>query len=132
MEKKIELSTLNISVNVLMLDNKRFTKSVFNQLPFCKLFTDKLNTKEEIDSFFKVNQIIGYVDNIYKPRFGLHTQRCYLVIKDRKLYISDHYDYTELIDHLNKAKTCDFELHENLRQYLMSKIKDIGQIFISC
>ncbi len=134
MSKKIEISTLNISVNVLMLDNKRFTKSVFNQLPFCTLFDEKLNSEKEIDLFFKQNDIIGYVDNVYKPQWKSYTQRCYLAQENGILYRSFDEDYTGLVNHLQNPITpyVNIELYKNLKAYIYSKISNIGQIFISC
>ena len=54
--KKIGISTLNVTVRVLMLDTKRFTKSIFNQLPGYVL-KDRSSLPEETATV----KIVGYV-----------------------------------------------------------------------
>jgi len=133
MNKKIEISTLNISVNVLMLDNKRFTKSIFNQLPLKRLFTYDLLSIEDVDNYFRENDIIGYVDNVFKHSWSSH-QRCYLINCSGCLYRSADDDYVTLLDQISNKSRTDYneERRKVVSLYLHNRMKGIGQIFISC
>lgn len=46
MNKKIEISTLNVSIRILTLDNKRFTKSIYKQLPKLYFYPNILSWNE--------------------------------------------------------------------------------------
>jgi hypothetical protein len=121
MSKKIEISTLNISVNVLMLDNKRFTKSVFNQLP--EYSFDYLAHQFCIEeSGLRLNdghEIIGFVRNINGSNYTLENIRGTLC----KRSIDDS---TSPIEHKsNKDKI----MYNDLAEYIE---ENYSQIFISC
>lgn len=64
MKKVVEISTMNVSIRVLTLDNKRFTKSIYNQLPY-RGFSNQI--EKQSDTY----QIIGYVSEGDKKDYCL-------------------------------------------------------------
>ena len=114
MSKKIEISTMNISVNVLMLDNKRFTKSVYKQLP-----------EYDFDGELLMNPIqdviiMGFVkDDSDAGKSVLVNYKGVLRRYDYPLFYWEH----------SSKNTIDSEVEcEKVEKVL----NDYGQIFISC
>lgn len=108
MNKKIEISTLNISVKVLMLDNKRFTKAVYKQLPhyilndYYKEFIEESETR----------QILGYVkDDSYSEYSMLINNKGVL---ERWEYPRSYLYDKEFLDEFKKS------------------VSKYSQIYISC
>lgn len=67
--KKLEINTLSVQIKVLTIDQKRFTKSVFNQLPNLA----KRNAICFDEGIFRQN-LIGYVssDGCRTPLFEIN------------------------------------------------------------
>ena len=114
MSKKIEISTMNISVNVLMLDNKRFTKSVYNQLPnygFNKVLLKSQHSGIIILGFVKDNSLAG--KSLLVNRNGVLERFSYPIFLHEGNWQND----VDSEDEYDKyVTTCD----------------NYGQIFISC
>lgn len=90
-----------------MLDNKRFTKSVYNQLPSRKIDEYETNVLEQIKDFNI--QVIGYVMGVSKSRTSLLINN--KGILERWEYPADYYE-------------CYQRFRDCTREY--------EQIFISC
>ena len=106
MVRKIEIATLNISVKVLMLDNKRFTKSVYKQLPHY-VFPQSYE-KYLVES--ETRQILGYV-------------------KD-----DSHAEYSMLINNNGVLQRWEYPRYYNEQFYreFEKSVSKYSQIFISC
>ncbi len=106
MDRKIEIATLNISVKVLMLDNKRFTKSVYKQLPHY-VFPQSYE-KYLVES--ETRQILGYV-------------------KD-----DSHAEYSMLINDNGVLQRWEYPsfYKEQLYREFEKSVSKYSQIFISC
>lgn len=117
--RKIEISTLNVSINILMLDNKRFTKSVFNQLP-----ADSAYPRDAIEIDNKGCGNILLIDG--KDIDGSPIGYVYSDSNYWCLYNNDGVLY--------KYRICQSYYLEN-KHVIYERIdieKDFGQIFISC
>ena len=86
-KKEISINTLNVQLRVLTLDNKRFTKSVFDQLHVMNPFDYKGEMIGEIigfvktkDEYFPYYLLFTFEGNLL--RYGLHEP--FLELADTK------------------------------------------------
>jgi hypothetical protein len=107
----IDIKTMNITINVMMLNNKRLTKLIYKQLDSFRFTPDLF--KPDFDG-----QILGYVNNNSK---GYEL----LVKKGGKLV---RYDFPDLY-FLRTAFDPGFSNEEF--SAITSKCFDFGQIFLT-
>lgn len=106
---------MNISINVLMLDNKRFTKSVYKQLPYYEFKPEILNGELGTN-------LIGYVKDDSYVGFSL------LVSKNNRLI---RYSFPFFLDTFGDCIHNNVSSEEEMYLY-RDKIFQLNQIFISC
>lgn len=90
--KKLEIQTLSVQIKVLTIDQKKFTKSVFNQLPVID------GNLIVADGVFKY-PVLGFV----RESFPTFDPRVVLIVKDEVLYRSSTYSWIDNYDDRAKA-----------------------------
>lgn len=124
-ENKLEIKTLSVQIRVLTIDQKRFTKSVFDQLPWGILVDYNMDE----DCVVVNQQIIGYV----RVSLNKHIQRIGLFVKDGQLFKAKGRRYTYLpsledgYDDYDRA----IAVNRRIEQQLINIVNESSQLFIS-
>lgn len=134
MKKNISISTLSITIRTIVLDGKRFTKSVFNQLPETYLYL-----KKEGGGYSLSGEIIGFVRIPEDPFRWILLKRngvLYKVLGKAHRDISNfeskyHPHKSYLMEGVDKFSSESEKAKDNELYDLTMSISDSEQLFIS-
>lgn len=121
-KSKLEIKTLSVQIRVLTIDQKRFTKSVFDQLPW-----GLLGYYDQGANCVATNcEVIGYV----RVKIDGLTRKVGLFVKDGQLFKARAKEY-ENFDFPNMDWDDINALNQRIENHLLELINKSTQLFIS-